>query len=167
MRDGRKIEIPSANVVPGDVMVLEAGDMVVADGRILSNFSLQVNESSLTGESTNIDKADVELKGETALADRVNMVYSGSLVTYGRALVLVTGTGMNTEMGKIAKLMNDTKEKKTPLQESLDKFSSKLAIIILAICLVVFGLSLYRDMSVLDSLMFAVALAVATYTGST
>lgn len=161
MRDGRKIEIPSANVVPGDVMVLEAGDMVVADGRILSNFSLQVNESSLTGESTNIDKADVELKGETALADRVNMVYSGSLVTYGRALVLVTGTGMNTEMGKIAKLMNDTKEKKTPLQESLDKFSSKLAIIILAICLVVFGLSLYRDMSVLDSLMFAVALAVA------
>lgn len=161
LRDGQKIEIPSQDVVPGDIVMLEAGDMVVADGRILENFSLQVNESALTGESTNVDKMDGELEGEMPLGDRVNMVYSSSLVTYGRANVVVTGTGMETEIGKIASLMNATKEKKTPLQISLDQFSSKLAIIIIAICVIVFGLSLYRDMPVLDSLMFAVALAVA------
>ena len=161
LRDGQKIEIPSQDVVPGDIVMLEAGDMVVADGRILENFSLQVNESALTGESTNVDKMDGELEGEMPLGDRVNMVYSSSLVTYGRANVVVTGTGMETEIGKIASLMNATKEKKTPLQISLDQFSSKLAIIIIAICVIVFGLSLYREMPVLDSLMFAVALAVA------
>ena len=89
-------------------MLLEAGDMVTADGRILDNYSLQVNESSLTGESTNIDKADVDFDHEIPLGDRLNMVYSSSLVTYGRANVLVTGTGMNTEIGKIASLMNET-----------------------------------------------------------
>ncbi|MBE7055948.1 MAG: cation-translocating P-type ATPase [Ruminococcaceae bacterium] len=161
IRDGQKIEIPSKNVVPGDIVLLEAGDMVVADGRILENFSLQVNESSLTGESTNVDKNDTEINGEVPLADRVNMVYSGSLVTYGRAMVVVTGTGMNTEIGKIASLMNATKEKKTPLQVSLDKFSQGLAFVILAISVVVFGLNLYRTNDWLDSLMFAVALAVA------
>ena len=161
LRDGQKIEIPSKDVVPGDIVMLEAGDMVVADGRILDNFSLQVNESALTGESTNVDKMDGDLEGEMPLGDRVNMVYSSSLVTYGRANVLVTATGMDTEIGKIASLMNATKEKKTPLQISLDQFSSRLAIIIMVICAVVFGLSLYREMPVLDSLMFAVALAVA------
>ena len=161
IRDGHKLEIPSRDVVPGDIVLLEAGDMVVADGRILDNFSLQVNESSLTGESTNVDKQAVELEGELPLGDRVNMVYSGSLVTYGRAIVVVTGTGMDTEIGKIAALMNATKEKKTPLQISLDQFSSRLAIVIMLISAVVFVLSLYRGMVLLDSLMFAVALAVA------
>ncbi len=161
IRDGRKVEIPSKDVVPGDIVLLEAGDMVVADGRILANFSLQVNESSLTGESTNVDKQDAEFSEEAPLADRVNMVYSGSLVTYGRATVVVTGTGMNTEIGKIAALMNATKEKKTPLQISLDQFSSRLAAVIMVISVIVFGLSLWRKMPILDSLMFAVALAVA------
>lgn len=161
LRDGQKHELDSKNVVPGDILLLEAGDMVCADGRILYNYSLQVNESSLTGESTNVDKKEVCLDGEMPLGDRVNMVYSGSLVTYGRATVLVTGTGMKTEIGKIATLMNETKEKKTPLQISLDQFSKKLAIIILVICALVLALSLYRDMSFIDSLMFAVALAVA------
>ena len=161
LRDGQKVEIPSARVVPGDILYLEAGDLVVADGRILENYSLQVNESSLTGESTNVDKSDGTLHSDCALADRANMVYSSGLVTYGRAVVLVTATGMDTEIGKIAALMNATKEKKTPLQVSLDQFGSRLAMAIMVICALVLLLSLYRKMPVLDSLMFAVALAVA------
>ena len=163
LRDGKKIEIPSAKIVPGDIVFLEAGDMVVADGRILENFSLKVNESSLTGESEGVEKTTEVINSEkVALGDQKNMVFSGSLVTYGRATVLVTGTGMNTELGKIATLMNQTQQRKTPLQESLDKFSAKLAIIIMIISAVVFALSVFRSgMSILDSLMFAVALAVA------
>lgn len=161
IRNGVKQEVPSREIVPGDIVMLEAGDMIVADGRILHNYSLQVNESSLTGESTNVEKTDTVIEGKAALADRVNMVYSGSLVTYGRAQVLVTGTGMKTELGKIAGLMNAAKERKTPLQESLDKFSGRLAMLIMIICAVVFGLCIYREMTILDSLLFAVALAVA------
>ena len=161
IRDGVKIEIPSKLVVPGDILILEAGDLVAADGRILNNFSLQVNESSLTGESTNVDKSDADISSETPLAERANMVYSGSLVTYGRAVVAVTSTGMDTEIGKIASLMNATKEKKTPLQVSLDKFSSNLAIVIMVICALVFGLNYWQTGEILNSLLFAVALAVA------
>jgi len=161
LRDGTKQEIASKNVVKGDLVLLEAGDMIVADGRIINNYSLQVNESSLTGESLNVDKKDIEISEELPLGDRVNMVYSGSLVTYGRATVLVTGTGMDTEMGKIAQLMNDTSQKKTPLQKSLDDFGKKLAIIIMIISCIVFGLRIFQGQPILDSLMFAVALAVA------
>ena len=163
MRDGMRMEIPSYEVVPGDIVLLEAGDMVVADGRILENFSLKVNESSLTGESEGVDKTDAVIEGEkVALGDQKNMVFSGSLVTYGRATVVVTATGMNSELGHIAALMNQTQQRKTPLQESLDKFSAKLAMVIMAVCVVVFMLSVFRShMGVLDSLMFAVALAVA------
>ncbi|WP_288556946.1 cation-translocating P-type ATPase [uncultured Lactobacillus sp.] len=161
LRNGEKIEIDSKDVVPGDIMLLEAGDMVTADGRILDNYSLQVNESSLTGESTNIDKADVDFDHEIPLGDRLNMVYSSSLVTYGRANVLVTGTGMNTEIGKIASLMNEAKERRTPLQVSLDKFSSQLATAILIICAIVLGLQIWRGQPIMDALLFAVALAVA------
>ena len=162
LRNGKREIIPSAQVVPGDLMELEAGDMVVADGRILDNFSLKVNESSLTGESEGVEKTSDTIDAEkVALGDQKNMVFSGSLVTYGRALVAVTATGMDTELGKVASLMNQTQQRRTPLQESLDNFSKKLAVAILAICVVVFGLSLYRDMGILDSLMFAVALAVA------
>lgn len=162
MRDGRRVEVSSHEIVPGDILILEAGDLVVADGRIIDNYSLQVNESSLTGESEGVNKnSEVIDAPSVALGDQKNMVFSGSLVTYGRATVIVTGTGMQTEIGKIAALMNQTKQKKTPLQQSMDNFSQKLAIAIIAICVVVFGLSLYRKMPVLDSLMFAVALAVA------
>ena len=162
IRDSKKIEIQSKDVVPGDILVLEAGDLITADGRVIESYSLQVNESSLTGESLSVDKVTDKIDNEeVALGDQKNMVFSGSLVTYGRALILVTSTGMKTEIGKIATLMEDTQEKKTPLQVSLDDFSKKLAVIILAICAIVFGLSLYRKMPVLDSLMFAVALAGA------
>lgn len=162
IRDGKKIEIQSRDVVPGDILALEAGDLITADGRVIESYSLQVNESSLTGESLSVDKITDKIDSEeVALGDQKNMVFSGSLVTYGRALVVVTNTGMKTEIGKIATLMEETQEKKTPLQVSLDDFSKKLAIIILVICTIVFGLFLYRKMPVLDSLMFAVALAVA------
>ncbi|MDU2096477.1 MAG: HAD-IC family P-type ATPase, partial [Negativicoccus succinicivorans] len=161
-RNGKKVEVQSKEIVPGDILILEAGDMVAADGRIIENFSLQINESSLTGESESVNKfIDVIEEEEIALGDQKNMVFSGSLVTYGRALVVVTATGMNTEIGKIAHLMEETQEKQTPLQASLDDFSKKLAIGILVICVLVFGLSLYRGIPMLDSLMFAVALAVA------
>ena len=161
IRDGQKMEIDSKNVVPGDILLLEAGDLVVADGRVLNSYSLQVNESSLTGESTSVDKSEGVFDEEVPLAERSNMVYSSSLVTYGRGVVVVTGTGMDTEIGKIASLMNATREKKTPLQVSLDQFSSKLAMVIMIICVIVFALSLYRQMPALDAMMFAVALAVA------
>ena len=161
LRDGKKQEIAAKDVVPGDMLLLEAGDLVTADGRILDNFSLQVNESSLTGESTNIDKLDTTFEKEVPLADRVNMVYSSSLVTYGRANVLVTATGMDTEIGKIATLMNETKERRTPLQVSLDQFSSRLATAILIFCALILGLQMWRGQPLLDALLFAVALAVA------
>lgn len=163
IRDGAVVEIDSAEIVPGDILSLEAGDLIGADGRILENFGLKSDESSLTGESEPAEKTDAVLEeDDISLGDRKNMVYSGSLVTYGRAHVLVTATGMDTEIGKIATLMNETKQRKTPLQVSLDKFSAKLATGIIIICALVFVLSIFRShMSVWDSLMFAVALAVA------
>ncbi len=162
-RDGMVLEIPSADVVPGDVVLLEAGDLVVADGRLLECCNLQMNESSLTGESLSVEKKRDALADVAAvpLAEQSNMAFSGSLVTGGRGTMVVTATGMETELGKIAALMNATEEKKTPLQVSLDRFSGHLAAVIMLICLVVFLLSLYRKMPVLESLMFAVALAVA------
>lgn len=162
VRNGEKLEIPSVEVVPGDLVILEAGDMVVADGRIVNNYSLQVSESSLTGESESVQKICETIdKEQVALGDQKNMVFSGSLVTYGRAYMVVTATGMKTELGKIAVLMNMTKEKKTPLQISLDNFSKRLAVIIICICFLVLGLSLYQRMPAIEAMMFAVALAVA------
>lgn len=162
IRDGVKIEIPSKEVTVGDILILEAGDFVTADGRILENFSLTVNESSLTGEAENVLKDDSIIENENIpLGDQKNMVFSGTLVTYGRATVVVTSTGMNTEIGKIATLLNTAKEKRTPLQISLDDFSKKLAIGVILICIVVFLLTLYRGSEMIDALMFAVALAVA------
>lgn len=163
IRNGETLEIPSAQVVPGDLIALEAGDLAVADGRLLECHNLQVNESSLTGESLAVEKQAeaMETEGAVPLGDQSNMIFSGSLIIQGRAVMVATATGMHTEIGKIAALMNATGEKKTPLQISLDRFSGHLAAVIMGICALVFVLSLYRKMPVLDSLMFAVALAVA------
>ena len=162
IRNGLKQEILSKDIVPGDILFLEAGDLIAADGRIIENHSLQVNESSLTGESLAVEKNEEVLSDdEIPLSDRKNMVFGGTLVTYGRAIAVVTSTGMNSELGKIANLMENTQAKETPLQKTLDKFSGKLAIIIIAICIIVFVLEIYRDESILNALMFAVALAVA------
>lgn len=160
IRDGNPVIIPSDEVTVGDVVILEAGDYICADGRIIENASLKVNESALTGESLNVEKEDKILNSEVPLADRVNMLYSGSFVTYGRAKFIVTDIGMNTEVGKIAGLLKTAKERKTPLQKNLDDFGKKLSIGILIICALVFGLSVFRGESVINAFLFAVALAV-------
>lgn len=161
IRDGEVREIDSDSVTIGDVILLEAGDVVSGDGRILDSFSLQVNESALTGEAESVEKQVEAIAQEVGIADQKNMVFSSGLVTYGRARVLITGIGMDTQIGKIASLMNATKQRKTPLQRTLDDFSKKLSIAIIGICILVFALSMIRGEAVLDALMFAVALAVA------
>lgn len=162
IRNGEKSEISSAEVVVGDLLVLDAGDYVSADSRVIESFSLQTNESALTGESLSVEKYTQDLDSERiALGDQVNRVFSSSYVTYGRGLAVVTAVGKDTEIGKIAGLIASAKEKATPLQQSLDAFGKKLAILILAITALVFGLSLYRQSPVMDALMFAISLAVA------
>ena len=160
-RNGDVIKVPSSEVTIGDIVMLEAGDYVPADGRILENASLKVDESALTGESLGVDKTEEEISGEVPLGDRTNMVYSGSFVSYGRGSFLVTGIGMETEVGKIAKLLKTTSEKKTPLQMNLDNFGQKLSILILVFCAILFGISVFRGESIGDAFLFAVALAVA------
>lgn len=162
MRNGMKMEIYSKEIAVGDIVYLEAGDIVPADGRVIENFSLMVNESSLTGESESVGKTDEIITDENIpLGDQKNMVFSGSLVTYGRGVIVITAVGMKTELGKIASLMKDTKDKATPLQVSLDNFGKKLSVSILVLCGIVFAINLYHGVNILESLLFAVALAVA------
>jgi len=162
LRNGRKIEIPSREIIVGDILYIEAGDYISADGRILEVYSLKVNESSLTGESESVLKmTDAIHTDHVALGDMKNMVFSGSFATYGRAVVLVTAIGMGTEIGKIATLLENAQEKKTPLQVNLDIFGRKLGIIILGISAIIFGINIIRANPLVESLMFAVSLAVA------
>lgn len=161
LRDGNVIQIPSKEVTIGDEVFLEAGDYVPADGRILTNASLKIDESALTGESLAVEKSEDTITGEVPLGDQTNMVFSGSFVTYGRGSFLVTAIGMDTEVGKIATLLKTTSEKKTPLQMNLDEFGKKLSIVILIFCGILFGVNVFQGVNIGDSFMFAVALAVA------
>lgn len=161
LRDGSLTEVASNQITVGDVVYLEAGDYICADGRILENYSLQVNESSLTGESLGVDKYDNVIEGEVSVGDRKNMVFSGSFVTYGRAAFVVTSIGMDTEIGKVARLLKTTQAKKTPLQVNLDNFGKKLSILILIVCAILFCVSMYQGDNLVHAFMFAVALAVA------
>ena len=163
LRNGIQTEIPASEVVVGDILLMEAGNVAAADGRLLESASLQVNESALTGESLNVTKSTDKIdQQELALGDRVNMIYSGSNISNGRGVAVVTGVGMNTEIGKIASLIQNAKKKKTPLQVSLDKFSKVLSIAIIVICIAVFLMTYFiNDQPAVDALMFAVALAVA------
>ncbi|WP_304962916.1 cation-translocating P-type ATPase, partial [Thomasclavelia cocleata] len=161
LRDGKVIEISSKEVTIGDEVYLEAGDYIPADGRIIENASMKVDESALTGESLAVEKTIEVIEGEVPLGDRTNMVYSGSFVTYGRGKFLVTGIGMETEVGRIAQLLKSTSEKKTPLQVNLDNFGKKLSIIIMAFCVLLFALNIFQGGNIGDAFMFAVALAVA------
>lgn len=157
IRDGVKKEIPSREVVVGDLLMIEAGDMISADGDIIEIADLKVNESILTGESEAVEKRLRTSEDNS----RETKVCSGCFAVYGRAIAKITGTGMNTEMGKIAGLMKNTSEKKTPLQETMDNFGKKLSIGILIVCAIVFALSVWRGEMLMDAFMFAVALAVA------
>ena len=161
LRNGQIIKLSSREITVGDEVILEAGDYVPADGRILDAANLKINESMLTGESLVVDKTNIWLDGEKTLGDRVNMVYSGSFVAHGRGSFLVTSIGMDTELGKIAKLLKSTSEKKTPLQESLDKFGQKLSIVILIFCTILFGINVFQGEGLNNAFMFAIALAVA------
>lgn len=161
LRNGKIVKIPSAELTVGDEVYLEAGDYVPADGRILENASMKIDESALTGESLGVEKTHKPIQGEVPLGDQSNMVFSGSFVTYGRGSYLVTSVGMNTEVGKIANLLKTTSEKKTPLQMNLDKFGQKLSIIILVFCGILFGINVLRGEEVGSAFLFAVALAVA------
>lgn len=161
LRDGSVVPIPSSEVTVGDIVMLDAGDYIPADGRLLESASLKVDESALTGESLGVEKMTDAIEGEVPLGDRTNMVYSGSFVTYGRGSFIVTGIGMETEVGKIASLLKTTSEKKTPLQVNLDQFGQKLSIIILIFCGILFGINVFRGDSIGDAFLFAVALAVA------
>ena len=167
MRDGSVVPIPSAEVTVGDIVMLDAGDYIPADGRLLESASLKVDESALTGESLGVEKMTDAIEGEVPLGDRTNMVYSGSFVTYGRGSFVVTGIGMETEVGKIASLLKTTSEKKTPLQVNLDQFGQKLSIIILVFCGILFGINVFRGGNIGDAFLFAVALAVAAIPGGT
>lgn len=161
LRDGSVVPIPSAEVTVGDIVMLDAGDYIPADGRLLESASLKVDESALTGESLGVEKMTDAIEGDVPLGDRTNMVYSGSFVTYGRGSFVVTGIGMETEVGKIASLLKTTSEKKTPLQVNLDQFGQKLSIIILVFCGILFGINVFRGGNIGDAFLFAVALAVA------
>lgn len=162
IRNGTPIRIETADLVPGDIILLESGDLIPADARILECSALKTDESAMTGESAPVSKQVVDsLPEETALGDRVNMVLSATVVTNGRAVCVVTGTGMNTEMGRIAGLLQSTTDTATPLQLRMAEISKTLSLICLFVCAVTFGVGLFQGKDLLGMFMTAVSLAVA------
>ncbi|MHA6250552.1 cation-translocating P-type ATPase [Oceanobacillus sp. CAU 1775] len=170
-RDGQSTVIPARELVPGDVVSIEAGDFIPADGRIITSETLKVNEGMLTGESEAVLKNTEAIEGDAPLGDRINMVFSSSLVVNGRGNFVVTGTAQDTEIGKIADLISTAEEKQTPLQQKLEDFSKKLGIGILLLCILIFAVQAMRiwfgdndvdtSTAILNALMFSVAIAVA------
>ena len=161
IRDGIKVTIPSRDIVPGDIVILEAGDYVPADGRVIESQNLKVVEGMLTGEAEPVLKHEDVINEEVALGDQKNLVFSGSMVVYGRTVYVVTKTAMDTEMGKIANLLENAESKQTPLQVKLDEFSKKLGIWIVILAALIFGVEVIRGGDLVNSFMFAIAIAVA------
>ena len=162
MRNNQLVEIPSEDLVIGDLLYLDAGDYISADGRLVESHNLHINESSLTGESLAVVKSTATIQeAHLTIGDKKNMAFTGSFVTNGRGIVIVTAIGMETEIGKIANLLDTAKEKKTPLQVSLDQFGEYLALGITMICLAIFTIDLFKGRELVESFMFAVSLAVA------
>jgi len=162
LRDGREEIIDAAKLVPGDIIMLEAGDFIPADARLILSASLKSEESALTGESVPTEKdADEVVKEDAPLGDRHNMVYSGCSITYGRGKAIVTATGMNTEMGKIADLLDNEEETKTPLQDKLTQLGKYLGAIALIACAIIFVIGLISGTHIMEIFMTAVSLAVS------
>ena len=161
IRNGHPSKIESVELVPGDVILLEAGDVVPADGRLLELNSFKTDEASLTGESHSIEKTLAAINDDNLVpGDQLNMIFKGSLVSNGTAKAIVTSTGMNTELGKIAGMM-EVEEQQTPLQKRLAKFSKQLAVIVIVICIVVFGVGSWRGEEPFQMFLTALSLAVA------
>lgn len=169
LRDGKQVTLKSDELVPGDIVILEAGDAVPADGRIIECASMKIEEAALTGESVPVNKIvdllQLNSQKDVPLGDRKNMVYMGSTVVYGRGKAVVTGTGMNTEMGKIAKALSQAQDEATPLQIKLNQLSKILTVLVVGICAVIFAVGLMRagisSETILSTFMVAVSLAVA------
>ena len=161
MRDGKLVVVQSADLVPGDIVILDTGDYIPADLRITEAVNLKSQESALTGESVPVEKSEEAISDEVGIGDRKNMLFSSSLITYGRGKGIVVATGMNTEVGKIAKMINDTEDSQTPLQIKLNNLGKTLGIVALLICAVIFGVGLLYGKSPLNMFMTAVSLAVA------
>jgi P-type Ca2+ transporter type 2C len=160
-RSGKTIEIKTSEIVPGDILVLESGDKVPADARLIEISNLKVNEASLTGESMSVDKHTSTIEGKTDVADRKNMVYMGTIITNGRASAVATATGMSTEMGKIAKALQEVKIEKTPLQKSIHSMGNYIIILVLSTCALLIGVGIWQGLEWLDIFLVAVAAAVA------
>lgn len=162
LRDGKLQKIASSQLVPGDIVVLEAGDYVPADIRLIESVNLKIEEAALTGESVSVEKAsDVIVDDDLALGDRENMAFMSTIVTYGRGKGIVTATGMKTEIGNIATMLNEVEAEPTPLQKKLSQFGKILGIICLAVCLIIFIMGVFRNENLLEIFMTAVSLAVA------
>ena len=162
LRNGIVEVIPSSNIVPGDIVVLETGDIIPADLRLIESSNLKIEEASLTGESVPVEKhADITFDKDTALGDRINMAYSSTIVSYGRGKGIVVGTGHDTEIGKIATMIQNIEDENTPLQKKLDQLGKVLGIVVIAVCIVVFGVGLLYGTSILDMFMTSISLAVA------
>ncbi|MBD3262847.1 calcium-translocating P-type ATPase, SERCA-type [Candidatus Woesearchaeota archaeon] len=161
IRNGKKIKIPTQDLVPGDIIVLEQGDKVPADARLLQEINLKVNEATLTGESTTVSKDISALKEKAIVAERKNYVFMNTIITNGRATAVVTETGMHTEVGKIAKMIEEAETKKTPLQEKLADVAKTLGIATVIICAVIFAAGVLRGLGLFDMFLTAISLAVA------
>ena len=162
IRNGNIMTIDANHVVPGDLLVIEAGDCIASDGRLVECFNLKVDESALTGESVPVDKtSDIMNQEEVPLAERHNMVFASCNVTYGRGIVLVTSTGEENEVGKIATMISQTKKENTPLQDQLDQIGKTIGIVCIVICIVVFGMEMFGGLTVFEAFKTSIALAVA------
>jgi len=161
LRGSEETEIPSRELVPGDIIILRTGDRIPADARLIEAINLKADEASLTGESVPVEKTIKALLGEISIGDRKNMVFMGTAAVYGRGTAIITATGMATEFGKIATMLQEVKKEQTPLQINLDKLGKWIAIGALALCFILAGIGVLRGHEILEMLIWGVSLAVA------